>query len=62
MTKANLKVRLAIMEHSLTQWDVAKILGMSETSFYRLMRDEMPEEKQDEIIRKIEEEVSRHGQ
>lgn len=60
MNKANLKVRLAIMEHSLTQWEVAKILGVSETTFYRLMRDELPEEKQDDIINAISEEVNRH--
>ena len=55
MNKQNLKIRLAIMEHSVRFWDVAKALGISESTFYRMMRDELPEDRQDEIVAKIEE-------
>ena len=44
-----------MMTHGLTQWDVAKILGVSESTFYRMMRDELPEDEQKRIVKLIEE-------
>lgn len=55
MRKANMKIRVAMMEHGLTQYDLAKLLGLSEMTMYRRLRDELPEKVQDAIITKIEE-------
>lgn len=55
MRKANMKIRIAMMEHGLTQYDLAKLLGLSEMTMYRRLRDELPEKEQDAIITKIEE-------
>lgn len=55
MRKANMKIRISMMEHGLTQYDLAKLLGLSEMTMYRRLRDELPEKEQDAIITKIEE-------
>lgn len=54
MKKKNISIRVAMMTHGLTQWDVAKILGVSESTFYRMMRDELPEDEQERIVKLIE--------
>ncbi len=46
---------MKLMEYGLTQYDLAKLLGISEMTVYRRLRDELPEEEQDRIITKIEE-------
>lgn len=51
----NISIRVAMMIHGLTQWDVAKSLGVSESTFYRMMRDELPEDEQKRIVSLIEE-------
>ena len=51
----NISIRVAMMTHGLTQWDVAKSLGVSESTFYRMMRDELPEDEQKRIVSLIEE-------
>ena len=43
-----------MMNHDLTQWDVAKLLEVSESTFYRMMRDELPEDEQKRIVALIE--------
>lgn len=51
----NKPIRMKLMEYGLTQYDLAKLLGISEMTVYRRLRDELPEEEQDRIITKIEE-------
>lgn len=53
--KTNMSIRIAMIKYGLTQWDVAKILGVSESTFYRMIRDELPEEEQKRIVKLIEE-------
>lgn len=53
--KANAKVRNALFLHGMTQYDLSKITGESETTVYRRLRDELPEEEQDALVKKIEE-------
>ena len=43
-----------MVEHDLTQYDLSKILGVSEMTVYRRLRDELPEDEQDRIIALIE--------
>ena len=50
----NKRIKMTLMEHELTQYDLSKLLGMSETSVYRLLRDELPDEEQDRIVKLIE--------
>ena len=50
----NKRIRIKLVERELTQYDLAKLLGVSETTVYRRLRDELPEEEQDRIINMIE--------
>ena len=51
----NKRIRIAMIQNDVKQYEVAKILGISETSLCRKLREELPEDEQDEIIAKIEE-------
>lgn len=53
--KANLKIRTALKENKVFQWQLADSLEISEPTFTRLMRHELPDEKQEEIVAKIKE-------
>ena len=46
----NIRIRTRMLEAGIKQWQLAKLLKMSEPSMSRLLRRELPEEKQDEII------------
>lgn len=49
----NMRVRTRMLEAGIKQWQLAKMLKMSEPSLSRLLRRELPEEKQDKIIELI---------
>lgn len=51
----NLRIRLSMTEHNMRQWELARLLDISESVLCRRLRDELPEEEQDRIIAKIEE-------
>ena len=55
MAKTNIKIRLAMLEHEVTQYKLSKLLGVSEMTVYRRLRDELPEDEQDRIVALIEE-------
>ncbi|NEU29180.1 hypothetical protein GN156_00080 [bacterium LRH843] len=40
---------------SVPNWLIAEKLGIHENSFYRLLRQELPKEKREEILKVIEE-------
>ena len=46
----NIKIRITMMEHNLKQWQLAKLLDVSESTVNRLLREELPEEEQDRIV------------
>lgn len=48
--KANQRIREALKEAGLRQWQLARIMGMGETTIVRYLREELPEEEQDKII------------
>lgn len=51
----NQKIRIAMIQNNIKQYEVAKLLGISETSLCRKLREELPDEEQDEIVSKIKE-------
>ena len=44
------------MLHNMKNWELAKKMGVSEFTLSRKLREELPEEDQDELVRIIEEE------
>lgn len=53
MKVRNQKIRNAIREKNLPQYEVARLLGFNEYSFCRHLRYELPEDEQNELIMKI---------
>ena len=53
MKRTNQKVRNAIREKGLKQYEVAKLFGVSEEVFSKRLRYELPEDVQEELIEKI---------
>ena len=51
----NERIRIAMIQKNLKQYEVAKILGIHESVLCRKLREELPDEEQDEIIAIIEE-------
>ena len=51
---SNEKVRKALRVHDVKQWELAKMLGIAEATLSRKLRDELPDDEQDELIRMIE--------
>ena len=49
----NSRIRISMIEHNLKQFELARIMGLHEQSLSRLLRDELPAAKQDEIIELI---------
>ena len=54
-TLNNMKIRIKLLEHNKRLWWLAKILGTSESTITRRLRNELPEEEQARIIQLIEE-------
>lgn len=50
----NKKIRMKLLETDLKQWQLGKLLGKSEATIYRMLREELPAEEQDRIIELIE--------
>lgn len=55
MIRANEKIRQAIEKSGLRYWQIADKLGITDGNFSRLLRKELPEEKQSEIYNIISE-------
>lgn len=49
----NIKIRNAMFSKGMAQWELAKLLNISESSVWRLLRDELPEKRQQEILEVI---------
>ncbi len=50
----NMDVRDAIKRAGLRHWMIADRMGISESTFCKIMRKELPEERKNEILRAIE--------
>lgn len=51
----NKKIRIKMLELDMKQWELARLLGIGESSVSRKLRDELPEEEQDRICTLIDE-------
>lgn len=49
----NERIRNAIKNNGLRHWEVADALGISEATFVRMMRHELPDEDRDRILEVI---------
>lgn len=49
----NMEIRAEIMRTGLRHWEVAAALGISETSFSRKLRRELPEEERQRVLEVI---------
>ena len=59
----NIDVRNAIRQAGFRQYEVAEVLGISETSFSRSMaRKELPSDKKQHILRMIEKMIERRNE
>ena len=51
----NMKIRIKLLEHNKRLWWLAQILGTSEATLSRRLRNELPEDEQIRIVDLIEE-------
>jgi len=49
----NKNIRMTMLENDLKQWQLAKLLGLSESKLSRKLREELPEDEQQHIIELI---------
>lgn len=57
-TKPNQDIRDMLKDNGLTQWDLCKALGIGETTLYRRLRDELPEDQKQEYMKVIERRIT----
>lgn len=50
MKRTNEKIKKALENKRLCQWELADMLGVSEATVTRMLRHELPEEKKKEIL------------
>lgn len=58
----NLKIRFKLTENGMKYYELDKILGISEPTRCRMLRNEMPAEEQDRICELIDEYIAKGGQ
>ena len=51
---ANLEIKKALADKKLHQYDLARLLGIAESTCSKMLRDELPKEKAAEILKVIE--------
>ena len=49
----NVKIRTELKESGLKYWQLARIMGISDATLCRRLRDEIPAEEQDRIVELI---------
>lgn len=50
----NKKIRKALKETGVKYWELARIMGISDGTLCRRLRDEIPAEEQDKIVKLIQ--------
>ena len=50
VSMTNKRVRDELIRNGMFLWKLAKLMGVSEASVTRMMREELPEDRQDELI------------
>ena len=49
----NMEIRIEMTKKNLKQWQVADLLGISESVFSRKLRQEMPDDEKQQILKVI---------
>ena len=49
----NIEIRYAIKESGFKHWQIADMIGVADTTFCRMLRRELPEDKKQEILTAI---------
>lgn len=49
----NKLIRNALSATNMKQWQLGALMGVSEATIYRMLREELPEDKQKEIVERI---------
>ena len=52
----NIAIRLALLKSGMRHYELASIMGISESTLGRKLREELPEDEQERIVALIEEE------
>ena len=50
---SNVEIRAAIKESGFKHWQIADMIGVADTTFCRMLRRELPEDKKQEILTAI---------
>ena len=58
---ANTKIKVAMVEAGMKQWEVARLMGIHEAVLSRKLRNELPEEEQERIIALIRQHTKKDG-
>lgn len=58
MNNTNLKIRFKLTENNMRYWELDKILGISEPTRCRMLREELPTDEQERICKLIDEYIS----
>ena len=53
-TVKNAKIKVALIENGMKQWQLAQLMGVHEATLSKRMREELPAEEQDRIVNLIE--------
>ena len=53
--KPNAEIRIAMIEKGISQWELAGILGIGETTLCRRLRTELPKDQKAQILKAIKE-------
>lgn len=51
---SNIEIREAIKKSGLRHWQIADMIGVADTTFCRMLRRELPEDKKQEILTVIQ--------
>lgn len=51
---SNTRIKIKMLKSGIKQWELARLLGISESALSRKLRGELPEEEQDRIVAVIE--------
>lgn len=60
--KTNMILRLGMAELGLRNWQAAEIVGISESYFSKIIRGEMPQGKQLEMLERIKEGAKKYAE
>lgn len=50
----NIELRLAISEARLRHYEIAQVLGVSDSAFSKMLREELTGEKRDQVLKAIQ--------